>query len=402
MLARPLANHSGSIPEHASLDPSGSITMRHSSLLKLITTLGSALWLSGCAFAPGSYFASNTESAPLDDLVEVEPITPGLINTQHSTVNSETVRQASKKQRANIDDYKYHIGKGDVLSITVYDHPELTIPAGSERSAKEAGNTVHDDGTIFYPFIGRIDVEGSTVREVRKHIAGRLDPYIAEPQVEVKIAAFKSQDVLISGEVEKPGRQPITNVPMTVLDAVSRTGGLTEQANWHGVQLLRDGETHTLSLYDMLNKGQLGDDMLLKDGDVLHIPELNEQKVFVMGEVGEAQTLPMGRSRMSLTEALTRSGSLETAKADASGIFVFRRQPQSSDKLARVYQLDARNAAAMVLGTKFELEPTDVVYVTTTSLGRWNRVVNQMLPTITSVYQVTRAARDANDLRDDL
>lgn len=392
----------GIVLKNASCDPSGIHNMRYLSPVKLLTIFGSALLLGGCAIAPGSYFDAGAESAPLNDLVEVEPITPGLINAQRSAADSDSVRQASKKQRASIDGYQYRIGKGDVLSITVYDHPELTIPSGSERSAEEAGNTVHDDGTIFYPFIGRINVEGSTVREVRKRIAGRLNPYIAEPQVEVKIAAFKSQDVVISGEVEKPGRQPITNVPMTVLDAVSRTGGLTEQANWHGVQLMRDGETRTISLYAMLNEGQLGDDMLLKDGDVLHVPELDEQKVFVMGEVGEPQTLPMGRSRMSLTEALTRSGSMEETKADASGIFVFRRQPQRSDKLARVYQLDARNAAAMVLGTQFRLEPTDVVYVTTTSLGRWNRVVNQILPTITSVYQVTRAARDANDLRDDL
>lgn len=376
--------------------------MRHSMPIKFLVTLGGVLWLSGCAFSPGSYFDSRAESAPLNDLVDVEPITLGLVNSQRSAPDVDNVPPESDAQSEKTDGYHYRIGKGDVLSITVYDHQELTIPAGSERSAAEAGNTVHADGAIFYPFIGRVDVEGKTVREVRSQIAKRLEPYIAQPQVEVKIAAFKSQRVVVSGEVEKPGRQPITNVPMTVLDAISQTGGLTEQANWHGVQLTRDGETRTLSLYSMLNDGQLDDDLLLQDGDVLHVPDLANQQVFVMGEVGEPQALPMGRSRMSLTEALTRAGSFKEAQADASGIFVFRRQAERSDKLATVYQLDARNAAAMVLGTEFLLEPTDVVYVTTTSLGRWNRVVNQLLPTVTSVYQITRTTRDANDLRDDL
>lgn len=375
--------------------------MRHSTPMKLLAALGGVLWLSGCAFAPGSYFESNAESAPINDLVDIEPITPGLVNAQRAALDGDAVRQASETQRGATEDYRYRIGRGDVLSITVYDHPELTIPSGSERSASEAGNTVHDDGTIFYPFIGRIDVAGRTVREVRSQIARLLKPYIAQPQVEVKIAAFKSQRVLISGEVEKPGRQPITNVPMTVLDAISRTGGLTEQANWHDVQLMRNGETRTISLYAMLNEGQLDNDMLLQDGDILHVPDLGSQKVYVMGEVGEPQALPMGRSRMNLTEALTRSGSFKEASSDASGIFVFRRRPETSDKLATVYQLDARNAAAMVLGTEFLLEPTDVVYVATTSLGRWNRVVNQLLPTVTAVYQVTRATKDANDLQDD-
>lgn len=375
--------------------------MHHSAPIKLLLALSGAILLSGCAFAPGSHFESQAESAPINDLVDIEPITLGLVNAQRPLPDADALRQASDAKRGAIENYQYRIGKGDVLSIVVYDHPELTLPSGSERSAAEAGNTVHDDGTIFYPFIGRIDVEGRTVRELRGQIARLLEPYIAQPQVEVKIAAFNSQRVLVSGEVEKPGRQPITNVPLTVLDAISMTGGLTEKANWHGVQLMRDGEVQTLSLYAMLNQGRLGDDMLLRDGDILHVPDLGSQQVFVMGEVGEPQALPMGRSRMSLTEALSRAGSFSEAQADASGIFVFRRQPQRSDKLATVYQLDARNAAAMVLGTEFLLEPTDVVYVTTTSLGRWNRVVSQMLPTITSIYQVTRTARDVRDLKDD-
>lgn len=376
--------------------------MRHSTPIKLLLALSGAILLTGCAFAPGSHFQSRSESAPVDDLVDIEPITLGLVNAQRPAPVAESVREASEAQREAIDGYHYRIGKGDVLSIIVYDHPELTIPSGGERSAEEAGNTVHQDGTIFYPFIGRIAVEGWTVMEVRDEIAQRLEPFIAEPQVEVKVAAFNSQRVVVSGEVAEPGRLPITNVPMTVLDALSLTGGLTQQANWHGVQLTRDGKTRTLSLYAMLNEGKLGDDLLLQDNDVLHVPDIGNQQVFVMGEVGEPQALPMGRSRMSLTEALTRAGSFNEAQADASGIFVFRREPQSSDKLATVYQLDARNAAAMVLGTEFQLEPTDVVYVTTTPLGRWNRVIGQLLPTVTAVYQVTRATNDANDLRNDL
>lgn len=392
----------GSVPERTGLSTSQAFpTMFHSTPIKLLLALSGAILLAGCAYAPGSHFASRTESAPVDDLVDIEPITLGLINAQRPAPDAERLEALSEEQRDAIEGYDYRIGKGDVLSIIVYDHPELTIPSGSERSAEEAGNTVHQDGTIYYPFIGRIEVVGRTVMEVRDEIARRLEPFIAEPQVEVKIAAFNSREVQVTGEVNEPARLPITNVPMTVLDAISLTGGLGPQANWHDVILLRDGERRTLSLYDMLNEGELSQDLLLQDGDVLHVPDIGSQQVFVMGEVGEPQALPMGRSPMSLTEALSRAGSFDEAQADASGIFVFRRQPERSDKLATVYQLDARNAAAMVLGTEFRLEPTDVVYVTTTPLGRWNRVINQLLPTVTAVYQVTRTTRDANDLRDD-
>lgn len=364
--------------------------------------LSGLLLAGGCAFAPGSHLDYQAQSAPIDALVDVEPITLGLVNAQRGAIpRDEALRRASEQQRQDIEAYDYRIGKGDVLSIIVYDHPELTIPAGGERSAAESGNSVHQDGAIFYPYIGRVEVEGKTLSEVRELIAQQLAEYIAEPQVEVRVAAFNSQDVQVTGEVNDPARLPITNVPMTVLDAISQVGGLTEQANWHGVQLNRDGEIRNLSLYDMLNHGELSQDLLLRGGDVLHVPDLADQRVYVMGEVGQPQALPMGRSRMSLTEALARAGSFNEAQADASGIFVIRRSPEHSDKLATVYQLDARHAAAMVLGTKFQLEPTDIVYVTTTPVGRWNRVISQMLPTVTSIYQVTRAINDVRDLRDD-
>ncbi|MCW4152155.1 polysaccharide export protein [Halomonas sp. 18H] len=375
--------------------------MRHFTPLKLLMGLLSAAWLSGCAFAPGSHFDAASKHAPVDDLVDVEPITLGLVSQQQSAPDEQDLKRITDAQREAMRGYDYRIGKGDVLSIIVYDHPELTIPAGSERSAAESGNTVQPDGNIYYPYIGEVAVEDKTVSQVRQAISRQLEEYIAAPQVEVRIAAYNSQDVVVSGQVQEPGRLPITNVPMTLLDAISMSGGLGPQANWHGVQLTRDGQTRTIDVYEMLNQGNLSQDILLEDEDVLHVPDLGDQQVFVMGEVGEPQALPMGRSPITLTEALSRSGSIDEAQADASGIFVFRRNTQRQDKLATVYQLDASNATAMVLGTQFQLEPSDVVYVTTTALGRWNRTINQLLPTVTAIYQVTRTARDANDLQDD-
>ncbi|UYG01894.1 polysaccharide export protein [Halomonas sp. LR3S48] len=351
--------------------------------------------LGGCAFAPGGHIDYQADSAPIDDLVDIEPITFGLVRSQSQDVKgAEDIGEVSEALREGISGYEYYIGKGDVLTVIVYGHPELTIPAGGERSAAESGNTVHSDGTIFYPFIGRIPVEGKTVREVREIVARGLEPYVAMPQVEVQVAQYNSQKVNVTGAVEEPGPLPIRNVPLSVLDAINLSGGLAEHANWHDVLLTRDGEEIRLSLHDMLNSGRLDQNMLLQAGDVLHVPDNSNQKVYVMGEVRDPKSLPMGASRLTLTDALSEAGGMEESNADASGIFVIRRAPADSDKLATVYQLDARNAAALMLGAEFTLQPTDVIYVTTTPLGRWNRVVRQLLPTVSSLYQTTRTGRE--------
>ncbi|MDH4573257.1 polysaccharide export protein Wza [Salinicola acroporae] len=375
-----------------------------------VLALSLVVTASGCAFAPGGHIDYDTDSAPIDDLVDIEPITLGLVRTQQATTSLrggsgedadlQRAAVASHDDPALDDRYEYHIGIGDVLSIIVYDHPELTIPAGSERPTEDTGNTVYSDGTIFYPYVGRIQVAGRTVEDVRSQLQRRLATYVTEPQVDVKVVGFNSQKVYVTGQVENPGVMPVTNVPMTVLDAINLGGGLNGEANWHDVVLSRGSvETH-IDVYSMLQNGDMRQNQLLRDGDVLHVSDIGSQKVFVMGEVMDPVTLPMGNSRLSLTDALSQAGGMDETQANAKGIFVIRQSAPDSGKLATVYQLDARNTTALVLGAQFMLQPTDIVYVTAAPLSRWNRVINQLTPTISSVYQVTRATRDFDELRD--
>ncbi|XGA81016.1 polysaccharide export protein [Halomonas sp. CH40] len=338
--------------------------------------------LSGCALAPGGNIEYRTESPPLDDLVDIEPITPGLVSTYRSVVSR--AQPLSAEQRQAFDDYEYLVGPGDVLSIIVYNHPELTNPfgAGSDRSLNESGNLVQSDGNISYPFIGTLEAEGRTVKDIQQELSRRLSEYLTDPQVVIRVAAFESQKVFLSGAVGSARALPITNTPLTIIDAISQAGGLADNANWHDAVLNRNGQEREISLYALLKEGDLSQNLLLEDGDVLHVPTSDNQAVAVMGQVRAPGSLRMGADRFSLTDAISRAGGLDETQAAPSGIFVLRRQSEESDKLATVYQLDIRNATAFMVGSQFTLEPRDVVYVTTAPIARWNRVIDLLLPSM--------------------
>lgn len=368
--------------------------------MKRFIVIGLLAGLTGCSAIPGSHIPASgskwfgqvtqeQEELNLEEQVETFQITPALIASYLSQPSQAP--KLNQNLESEIANYDYEVSSGDILNVTVWDHPELTIPAGSDRSPSEAGNWVHSDGTIFYPYVGKVKVAGLNVTQIRDILRERLAEYIQSPQVDVTIAAFKSKRVYVTGEVKGPGAQPITNVPLTLLEAVSNAGGLTENADWSDVTLTRGGETTRYSLRDLYQQGNIGENLVLHPSDIVHVSRNDAAKVFVLGEIGEPQSINFGRSTLTLADALTEAGGFAQATADASGVFVIRKAPEETSKIAHVFQLNARNATALVLADQFELQPRDIVYVTAAPIARWNRLISQIVPTAQAIYFFARA-----------
>ena len=367
-------------------------------IMKTLGIFGLLLAVTGCTIVPGSdrdaepgWFAEDEQpdAASLPDVIKTHTITTAILDQ-----NQAPAPELPDALADSPENYDYEVGVGDVLQITVWDHPELTIPAGSQRSAQESGNLVHSDGSIFYPYVGKLHVEGMKVTDIREMITDRLDEYIEAPQVDVAVAGFRSKRIYVTGAVNKPGTYPITNVPMRLVDAVSAAGGIGENANWSQVILSRDGREYRLSLRGIYENGNASQNVLLRPGDVVNVSRSDDNKVFVLGEVVKPESIPMGRNGMSLAEALSDTGGLDEREADASGIFVFRKAQPGQEHGIDVYQLNAKDAAALVLADSFQLQPRDIVYVTAAPLARWNRVLSLLVPSVTALYLGGRAENE--------
>lgn len=367
---------------------------------KLIVLLIVSAVVSGCAYAPGSHIEAGksgsfyngqkeNESVDYSELIRVSQINADILFDP----SVMTVPAPSTNLIQPDEAYEYRVGVGDVLQVIVWDHPELTIPAGENRSSAETGNVVNSDGTIYYPYIGYVQAAGKTTIEIREDIASRLARFIESPEVDVSVASFQSRRIYISGAVETPGVYPLTNVPTRLVDAISQAGGIDEGADWRNVILTREGKDYRLSLKAILESGNTQHNVLLQSGDVVTVPLGDDQKVFVLGQVVRTQTLPMGRNGLTLAEAISNVGGLDERQAEATGVFVIRRADDTdADKPIDLFQLDMSDATALVLADRFVLNDRDLIYVTTAPAARWNRVISLLTPSFSALFLGDRAA----------
>lgn len=354
-------------------------------MVKILFAFLAITLLSACSLAPGIYLKDEqfdkiqgAEEEP--QVVPLLPITPTLIREQYQ---HQRLLNINKAQPALDEGYQYLVGPQDVLHIVVWEHPELTIPAGAQRPIEHDGSRVHNDGTIFYPYIGIVHVEGKSTEQIRVELTDKLSKYIKKPQLDVRVVAFNSQKARVVGSVNSPGSVAITDISLTLSDAINQAGGVSEKADIQEIVLSRNGVKRVLNLQDFYSKGDGSQDILLKDKDIVFVPANSLRKVYVMGEVANPGSVSMPDGQLSLSEVIT---GISQSSADPTQIFVLR----NTDGKAVAYHLDASGPAALILATTFALKPLDVVFVSTTDLTRWNRTISQLMPTVETLWTVDR------------
>jgi polysaccharide export outer membrane protein len=356
-----------------------------------------ALLLAGCT--TGLQFLGQGSKGNAEPPPPTEMITEQLIATEKQASAQQGEQDLSRLMVPNPPPYV--IGRGDVLSIVVWDHPELAgggmtaataaadangTNASGSANAAQPGFVVDHQGRIQFPFAGLLPVEGLTEETARAILTHKLARYIANPNITLRVQSYRSKRVYIDGEVKQPGLQAINDIPMTLVEALNRAGGLLPTADQSRITLERGDARYGINLRDLVRKGINPGNIMLAPGDVVRVQSRDESKVFVSGEVVTPKALTMHDGRLTLNEALGETGGVSPLSGDARQIYVVRKTPERT----RVFQLDARLTGSLAMAESFELRPKDVVYVAASPLANWNRHLSLLFPgALTSAVGVT-------------
>jgi polysaccharide export outer membrane protein len=397
---------------------------------------GFALLISGCSIAPGIYMdrvdVPEQEKEPasvLGDQSPVIPITPELAaqsRIEYAMQRKQRRIEADQRflQEQNYsNEFTYKVGLYDVLNITVWGHPEFNISATSSfpglapqpitfsggndeqarRAATATGHLVDSEGNIFFPQIGVIQVAGLSSSEIRELLTQKLRAIIPDPQLDIGVVRYRSQKVYVFGKVENPKVIPVTDVPLTILEALSHVGKYKDGSEIFEVNLVRNEKSYLIDVEAIYNDGDLSQNYILKDGDVLHFPDHTIDQVYAVGEFQNNVSVPLPGHFFSAADLIQNEkvGGLNLDSVDAGQIFIFRYREVPPDEyhentriVPQVFQLDISSAESMLLAANFPLQSNDVLFAAPTSLTRWNRVVLQILPTLRMIWYPLRIARD--------
>lgn len=382
-------------------------------------------WYSFGGESEATYNEQVAANSDIDYDPTIIPITPSLLRHQAQERAEQTLAPNQQSITAGGDvDYQrttaYKIGRGDVLEVIVFGHPELGGPGGGGAGMgtgltqggtgsslgvmqNASGQLVDSDGEIYFPYVGTVKAAGMTTKDLRRKIANDLGKYIRSPQVDVRVRQYRSQEVYVSGDIAKPCTVPITDVTLTVLQALDRCDtlqasvrtGVNADAGGVGVQnvtLIRDGNATPLDLNQVYATGR---PVPLQPNDRLLVDD-SPNRVFMVGEFREQTALPYSTGGMALSDAIADAGGVSLETANTEEIYVVRgfvSDEQAADggiqttMRPRVYKLNASSAGGLLLANQFQLQPRDVVFAPPASLVNFNRALAQLTPSLDILFR---------------
>jgi len=273
---------------------------------------------------------------------------------------------------------EYRIGPLDVLEINSH--------IGDKVSTTTV--TVNSRGRISYSFIDDLQAAGLTPSKLDRVLSKRLSSYIRYPRIDVLVKEFNSKSATVMGEFASLRASRLTEAASgriylkgktTLLDLIAMAGGYTVDADIKNIKLIRGGRTYLINLFDIIEKGDLNQNVVIDDADAVDIPELPEfgERVYVLGEVVNQGIYPL-KDAQDLLAAISLAGSY-TRLAKEENTLIVRGYEQGKEPLVMMADLKALLRKAD-LGQNVQLQDGDLVYVPRMLIGDINDWIKNITP----------------------
>lgn len=277
----------------------------------------------------------------------------------------------------------YHLGAGDVVSVSVYMHPDLSIPSAlSSSSIGLSGAIVSNDGNVQLPLLGVVHVAGMTTAQMQAHLTKLYAHYVINPKVDVQLQVAHSIRYYLLGEFTKPGLV-YSDRPLNLLEAMALGGSMDlAKSDLRGAYVVQDGRKLPVNFHELIMAGDLQQNIPLQSGDTVLIPSVSTMQAYVFGAVKKPGPVPFVDGRLSLLQAISDAGMDTTSLTNArlSDIRIIRSEGASG----QFYVVDARR----ILEGKaapFYLKSGDIVFIPQTDISSWNQAIQLILPSLQAI-----------------
>lgn len=273
----------------------------------------------------------------------------------------------------------YVIGPSDVLFINIEGRPEFMVAPTGNSSSKVQGSRVDGNGDVQIPIAGPVRVAGLTVSQAQDRIREVLRTYLKNPWVVVEIAEYKSQPLYLLGQFKSPGTYYMDR-PLTLSQGIALGNGFDNTADLRGARITRGNRILPVDVYDLLVNGNGKENVWLRPGDTVFLPDNRNSQVFIFGAVKKPGPIPMLQGGLNLAQAIG-SAELRDTGYDFKHVRIIRSLSATRGELLIVDFDRILRGEAM----PFPLMAGDIIYVPRSHFGSWNDALAEIMPSLQAV-----------------
>lgn len=289
------------------------------------------------------------------------------------------------------------IAAGDILRVGVWENGEnklLSMPGAPATELRPA--RVSGKGTIFIPYTGEVKVSGLTPEGAREKLQKQISSLIPDVQVQLEAEPGNGNAVSIVDGVTKPGKIPLVDRSMTVLDLIAEGGGVRSAIENPQLRLQRGGKVYQISMSRVLADPALNTG--LRPGDKLSVED-DKRYFLALGAAGREQVVPFPDDEVNALEAVTLVGGLDNSRANPKGVLILRQYPLAAvhpdgkggpSQSRVVFTINLTTTDGLFSAQNFAIEPEDLVLATESPVMNVRTILSLLNVTASTAYNVDR------------